>query len=258
VRDSALQSGINDFLNKPFDFVELQARATNMLALRASQKKLAQVGGGANGITAAAQAVAGLGLERALTAWNDQLALLPDDRERQRQELEFCSAQGAALIAVKGYAAETGQVYARARELWEQLGSPSEFLHVPYGQSRYHWYRGELDLAQRLDEGPKLTVPIQAAEVPSAGRRARRASAQWPHLVSHGHGRPKPDDFHHVREVVAISDLSGNGAGDGRQGHSGAGFSHQSVLSSMLVWRPLTRSNRSSDRSEPSSSWMAI
>ena len=41
VRNSALQNGINDFLNKPFDFVELQARATNMLALRASQKKLA-------------------------------------------------------------------------------------------------------------------------------------------------------------------------------------------------------------------------
>ena len=44
VRDSALQNGINDFLNKPFDFVELQARATNMLALRASQRKLADHG----------------------------------------------------------------------------------------------------------------------------------------------------------------------------------------------------------------------
>jgi CheY-like chemotaxis protein len=41
VRDSALQGGINDFLSKPFDFVELQARATNMLALRATRKKLA-------------------------------------------------------------------------------------------------------------------------------------------------------------------------------------------------------------------------
>ena len=83
----------------------------------------------------------------------DQLALLPDDPERQRQELEFCSALGAVLLAVKGYGApETGHAYARARELWEQLGSPSEFLQVPYGQSRYHVYRGELDLAQRLDE----------------------------------------------------------------------------------------------------------
>jgi DNA-binding response OmpR family regulator len=42
VRDSALQAGVNDFLNKPFDFVELQARAANMLALRASHKKLTQ------------------------------------------------------------------------------------------------------------------------------------------------------------------------------------------------------------------------
>src|SRR5262249_54845454 len=42
--------------------------------------------------------------------------------------------------------------FARGRELWEQLGSPSQFLHIPYGQSFYHIYRGEFDLAQRLDE----------------------------------------------------------------------------------------------------------
>jgi predicted ATPase len=83
----------------------------------------------------------------------DQLALLPDEIERQRQELEFRSALGASLIAVKGFAApETGHAYARARVLWEQLGSPSEFLQVPHGQSLYHLIRGELDLAQRLDE----------------------------------------------------------------------------------------------------------
>jgi predicted ATPase len=81
----------------------------------------------------------------------DQLALLPDTPERQRQELEFWSALGAVLQAVKGFAApETGQAYARARELWEQLGSPSEFLQLPYGQSVYHMVRGEFDLAQRL------------------------------------------------------------------------------------------------------------
>jgi predicted ATPase len=83
----------------------------------------------------------------------DQLALLPDDAERQRQELEFCSALGAALRFVKGQAApETGQAYARARKLWEELGYPAEYLHIPYGQSRYHVYRGEMDLALRLDE----------------------------------------------------------------------------------------------------------
>jgi class 3 adenylate cyclase/predicted ATPase len=82
----------------------------------------------------------------------DQLALLPDTRERLQQELEFWSALGAVLRAVKGNAApETGHAYARARELWEKLGSPVEFLRVPYGQSLYHAFRGELDLALRLD-----------------------------------------------------------------------------------------------------------
>ena len=84
----------------------------------------------------------------------EQLALLPDDPVRRRQELEFHSALGAVLQAIKGYAApETGHAYARARELWEQLGSSAEFLQIPYGQSRYHLGRGELDLLQRLDEG---------------------------------------------------------------------------------------------------------
>jgi predicted ATPase len=83
----------------------------------------------------------------------DQLALPPDNPERQRQELEFCSGLGAVLQAVKGFAAqETGHAYARARELWEQLGSPSEFLQAPYGQSLYHTVRGEFELAQRSAE----------------------------------------------------------------------------------------------------------
>src|SRR5947207_2648643 len=83
----------------------------------------------------------------------DQLGLLPDGRERQRQELELSSALGAVLMATKGIAApETGRTYARARELWEHLGSPSEFLRIPYGESLYHMFRGEFDLAQRLDE----------------------------------------------------------------------------------------------------------
>ena len=63
------------------------------------------------------------------------------------------TAVGAALLVVKGYGApEMGDAYAHARELWEQLGSPSEFLRIPFGQSRYHASSGELDLAQRLDE----------------------------------------------------------------------------------------------------------
>jgi predicted ATPase len=82
-----------------------------------------------------------------------QLALLPDDFARRRQELAFRSSLGTVLQSVKGYAAdETGGTLARARELWEQLGSPSEFLRVAYAQSIYHATRGELKLAHRLDE----------------------------------------------------------------------------------------------------------
>ena len=51
----------------------------------------------------------------------DQLALLPDSPERQRQELEFCDALGAVLRTVKGFAApETGQ---RLRPSAESCGS---------------------------------------------------------------------------------------------------------------------------------------
>jgi predicted ATPase len=83
----------------------------------------------------------------------DQAALLPGDLQRRHQELELRSGLGAALLVVKGFAApETGDAYARARELWEHLGWPSEFLGIPFGQSLYHLYSGELDLALRLDE----------------------------------------------------------------------------------------------------------
>jgi predicted ATPase len=83
----------------------------------------------------------------------DQLALLPETPIRQRQELEFWSALGTVLFAVRGQAApETGRAFTRARELWEQLGSPSEFLRPAYGEASYHVFRGELDAALRLDE----------------------------------------------------------------------------------------------------------
>jgi predicted ATPase len=78
----------------------------------------------------------------------DQLALLPDDRECQRQELELRSALGTVLLALKGYAApETGQAYARARVLWSQLDFPSEYLRVPWGQWAHDVNRGESALA---------------------------------------------------------------------------------------------------------------
>jgi predicted ATPase len=83
----------------------------------------------------------------------DQLALLPDAPRRQRQELEFYSALAAIYqVLIATAADETGYAFARARELWERLGSPPEFVQLLYGQSRFHLYCGELDLAQRVAE----------------------------------------------------------------------------------------------------------
>ena len=105
---------------------------------------------GRRSVARSAMAEAAVQLRKGL----DQLALLPDTPERQRQELEFLSALGAVLTAAQGHGAPAaGQAYAHARELWEQLGFPSEFLHVPYGQARNHLYRGELDMAQIVNEG---------------------------------------------------------------------------------------------------------
>jgi class 3 adenylate cyclase/DNA-binding SARP family transcriptional activator/predicted ATPase len=57
------------------------------------------------------------------------IAELPDGLARDRMELEVQSARGPVLIAVKGFAAaETSQTYARARDLWDRLGRPPEFL----------------------------------------------------------------------------------------------------------------------------------
>jgi TolB-like protein/class 3 adenylate cyclase/predicted ATPase len=81
----------------------------------------------------------------------DQLALLPDNPDRQRQELEFSCSLAAVLQTVKGDgASETGRAYAQALERWERLGCPAEFLHVPWGKSRYHIYHGEFNLALQL------------------------------------------------------------------------------------------------------------
>jgi len=80
----------------------------------------------------------------------DQLALMPANPERQHQELQFYSTLSAVWIAVKGWTApETGHAYARAQELWEELGSPADLLRVPYGRVRYLIGRGELDLARQ-------------------------------------------------------------------------------------------------------------
>jgi hypothetical protein len=69
---------------------------------------------------------------------------LPENRERERRELDLQTALGRALMTTKGYAAaETGEAYARARRLCEDLGDTATLVRVGYGQYLYHLIRAE-------------------------------------------------------------------------------------------------------------------
>jgi predicted ATPase/DNA-binding winged helix-turn-helix (wHTH) protein len=80
-----------------------------------------------------------------------QVALLADNPERRRLELECLKGLGATLQSTKGYGApETGQTFDQALKLCERLSFPSEFPEIFYGQACHYTARGELDRAQSL------------------------------------------------------------------------------------------------------------
>jgi class 3 adenylate cyclase/predicted ATPase len=135
----------------------------------------------------------------------DQLELLPDAPARKRRELEFLSALGAALRFARGQATpEMGQAFARARQLWEQLGSPSQFLHIPYGQSRYHTFRGESDLARRLDED---LLRLSRQRNDSAGLVLSHDCSGRDHLLAGRFASSRS----HFEEVIALYDPVSHG-----------------------------------------------
>jgi predicted ATPase len=86
-----------------------------------------------------------------LTKGSELLKSLPDDAARQQKELELQIALGQALIATKGYAATaTGDTFARARALCEQLDRPPQIVPVLYGQWVHHLIKGQLQRARSL------------------------------------------------------------------------------------------------------------
>ena len=209
----------------------------------------------------------------------DQLALLPETPERQRQELEFWSDLGAALRFVRGQATqEMGHAFARARELWEKLGSPPEFHHIPYGQSFYHMYRGEFDLAQRLDEdllrlagsvttwpgsfsvtssvGPDADVcrPVSAAEIAS-GSRYSRCMTRWltPHFCGQTGSHPRVGARGQLGIALSVPRFSGPGSGPRQRGIAEATtLGHAPSLAASLAMEPgLLRAGRQRCRLGP-------
>jgi class 3 adenylate cyclase/predicted ATPase len=78
---------------------------------------------------------------------------LPNTPERSRQELVVQMTLGPALMATKGGGApEVERLYARARELCERVGEPSEMFRVLWGVWYGYNLRGEYQRARELGE----------------------------------------------------------------------------------------------------------
>jgi predicted ATPase len=78
---------------------------------------------------------------------------LPDNEERDRQELAVQSDLGPYLIATKGPAAEeVAAVFTRARSLCEKLGEQVQLFWVTYAVQFFHLLRLELRAAGELGE----------------------------------------------------------------------------------------------------------
>jgi hypothetical protein len=104
---------------------------------------------GQRAITRAAAAEAVAQLKQGL----DALAALGEDPERRRKELHLQIALGGALIAARGYSAdETGQAFARARELGEEISDVHQLMPVLNGQVLFHIERQQYQLAFKIAE----------------------------------------------------------------------------------------------------------
>jgi predicted ATPase/class 3 adenylate cyclase len=100
-----------------------------------------------------------------LTAGLEVLKMLPDIPERTQQELTLHTALGVPLRATKGLAApEVGQVYARARELCQQVEKTPQLFPVLRGLWEFYELQGELQTARELGE-QLLTLAQRVGEV---------------------------------------------------------------------------------------------
>jgi predicted ATPase/class 3 adenylate cyclase len=88
-----------------------------------------------------------------LTAALDLLLTRPETPERAARELTLHLAVGPALIAAQGYAApDVGKVYARARDLCQQVGDLRQLFPMLWGSWSGCLQRAELHKARELAE----------------------------------------------------------------------------------------------------------
>ena len=88
-----------------------------------------------------------------LTKGLELLKTLPDTPDRTQQELTLQIALGAPLRITKGFASpEVEKVYARARELSQQIGETPQLFPVLRGLGGYYIARAEFQTAHKLGE----------------------------------------------------------------------------------------------------------
>ena len=131
------------------------------------------------------------------------LKALPDTPQRNKEEVEIQLALGIPLIAVQGYAAaETREVFARARTLCLKLGSPPEYFQALFGLWGHSWMGG------KNDEALAMANEFQA--------RSRESSDRILSMVAHrvmGSTLLTIGDFQssrrHFEESIALSNSEG-------------------------------------------------
>jgi predicted ATPase len=104
-------------------------------------------------LKAGQQSVGRSGMAEAVVQLKKGLELvgrLPDGVHRQEKELEFQIRLGQALVATQGHGApESGEAFARARQLCENLERLSQLGPILTGQWLFRFVRGELEQADK-------------------------------------------------------------------------------------------------------------
>jgi predicted ATPase len=112
-----------------------------------------------------------------LTRGLELLKTLPDTAERTQQELVLHIALGGSLIATKGYAApEVERIYARARQLCQQVGETPQLVPALGGLWQFYVNRAEYQTVREL--GEQLLTRAQRVQDPALRLVAHDALAQ--------------------------------------------------------------------------------
>src|SRR6266536_1498872 len=130
----------------------------------------------------------------------ETLKHLPESRKTLEHGIELRIDLGSALIAMKGFAApEVIQTYTQAREMCERLGDTPQLFPVLWGLSRFHNFRGGLQVAREL--GGQLLTLAQRAQDPPLLLEAHHTL--WATLFSLGEFTLAQD---HYQQGMAIYD----------------------------------------------------